>query len=114
MIINKVELEGKLTNGKLQQTVRHLQLQSKNSGPHAAFNTILVMAQPPNGGKEGNPIKKLVDFQKVWLEVGQSVVLNVEITLDHLSLANREGTQVFEAGVWRFWVDEEVMECVVL
>ena len=43
-------------------------------------NSVLLFHQGPSAGKNGNPIKSLIRFEKVFVSVGssQTVVFNVE------------------------------------
>lgn len=52
----------------------------KNLGPHDGSNSVLLFHQGPSAGKNGNPIKSLIGFEKVFVSVGssQTVVFNVE------------------------------------
>ncbi|MCZ7603964.1 MAG: glycoside hydrolase family 3 C-terminal domain-containing protein [Melioribacteraceae bacterium] len=49
-------------------------------------------------GSVTRPVKQLKGFEKVYLESGESKVINFTLTSDHLSFHNRENKKVVEPG----------------
>ena len=57
----------------------------KNTGSVAGATSVLCFVKPPTPGVGGMPLKKLVDFAKVFLEPGQSKTVVCNVTSAHLS-----------------------------
>jgi beta-D-xylosidase 4 len=77
----------------------------RNHGPFDAAHSVLLFHVGPNAGRDGEPLKTLVGFDKVWLGNGetQTVLIAVEETV--LSQAKAEPGHKLQIGV----TDEHVI-----
>ena len=68
---------------------------SNKPGPDGA-NSVLLFHQGPNAGKKGNPIKALINFEKVYVSSGefQTVKFNIKRWIE----SEEKGTHTFMVG----------------
>ena len=68
---------------------------SNKAGPDGS-TAVLLFHQGPNAGKKGNPIKELIDFEKVYVSSGgsQTVKFNIKRWIE----SGEKGTHTFMVG----------------
>ena len=68
---------------------------ANKAGPDGS-NSVLLFYQGPNAGKKGNPIKALIDFEKVYVSSGdsQTVKFNIKRWIE----SEGKGTHTFMVG----------------
>lgn len=67
-----------------------------NLGPLDGSNSVLLFHQGPNAGKDGNPNKSLIGFEKVFASVGSSQI--VQFSIKKLMSSQEDGTHTFLVG----------------
>lgn len=70
-----------------------------NTGSVAASDSVLLFVTPPNAGKDGNPLKYLVDYEKVFLKPGQSQTVHFQLTARDLALFGTDGRRYAPEGL---------------
>jgi len=86
-----------------------------NTGQRPSDVVVLAFMSGPNPGKNGNPIKTLIGFERVRnLAAGQKSTVNFPITAHDLSLVNQSGNREAQAGVWKVIVEDAVQEINVI
>lgn len=70
-----------------------------NTGSVAAADSVLFFVTPPKAGEDGNPLKYLVDFTKVFLKPGESQTVKFDLTARDLSLFGRDGRRFAPEGM---------------
>ena len=92
-------------------TVLSLECNTTNVGDYDGAKPILIFAAPPGSGAGGRPLRSLVDFDRVFLESGSSVVTRFDIAAQHLTVATAQGDAAVRReavkGLWRFWVGSD-------
>lgn len=79
---------------------------SNKAGPDGA-HSVLLFHQGPNAGKKGNPIKALIDFDKVYVSSGdsQTIHFNIKRWIE----SEEKGTHTFMVGP----SDESILQITV-
>jgi hypothetical protein len=75
----------------------------KNTGTRQGAETVLIFAKGPNAGVDGAPLKSLVAFDKVQLEVDESANLAFDLQSHHFTHADVDGKRVATPGTWKVW-----------
>jgi len=70
-----------------------------NTGSVAASDSVLLFVTPPKAGQDGTPLKYLVDFDKVYLEPGQSQTVSFGLTARDLALFGSDGRRYAPEGL---------------
>ena len=87
--------------------LEYLQINVTNVGAVAGSDVVLAfVVPPPVPGESGAPIKTLIGFERVFLQPGQSAVLQFPVTPNDLSYVGVSGQRVSHAGVWKVLVGE--------
>ena len=71
-----------------------------NRGPLAGAHSVLAYVRPPGAGVAETPLRTLVDFLKLELQVGETREFDIEFTAHDLTLAKRNGGREARAGDW--------------
>jgi len=85
----------------------------KNVGEMAGSDSVLAFVVGPNAGKNGNPLKSLVDFERVFLRPGQNTTVVLGIAARDLTVVSGEGKRSVEGGVWTIVVGDKKQEFLV-
>ena len=67
-----------------------------NMGSLDGSNSVLLFHQGPNAGKDGNPNKSLIGFEKVFVSVGSSQI--VKFSIEKWMSSQEDGTHLFLVG----------------
>eukprot|EP01060_Flectonema_neradi_P015967 TRINITY_DN225_c0_g1_i4.p1 TRINITY_DN225_c0_g1~~TRINITY_DN225_c0_g1_i4.p1 ORF type:complete len:748 (+),score=195.19 TRINITY_DN225_c0_g1_i4:55-2298(+) len=79
----------------------------KNTGDRAGSDVVMAFTKPPTPGKDGQPLKSLAGFDRVFLQPGESKTLNFPVTANSVALANMAGDFTAVGGEWKFVVGPE-------
>jgi beta-D-xylosidase 4 len=63
----------------------HVSMDVQNSGPFDAAHSVLIFHVGPNAGQDGEPLKTLVGFDKVWLGNGETRTVLIELEKEMFS-----------------------------
>ena len=80
----------------IDNLVSSLTLNVTNVGPLDGSNSVLLFHQGPNTGKDGNPNKSLIGFEKVFVSVGSSQT--VKFSIEKWMSSQEDGTHTFLIG----------------
>ncbi len=67
-----------------------------NEGPMDGSDTILLFCKGPDAGRKGNPIKSLIDFEKLFVQDGESQL--VEFIIENWLASQQSGIYTFVVG----------------
>jgi len=82
-----------------------------NFGQQNSDVVVLAFVVGPNPGKDGNPLRQLVGFERVRnVMAGQRVTVNFPVTANDLSYVNDAGKRVSSTGAWKFVIEDSVLE----
>jgi len=82
-----------------------------NTGNRASDVTVLAFMVGPNPGKDGNPIKSLVGFERVHsLAPGQKATVTFPVLPSDLSYVNAAGKFETQKGIWKVMVEDSIQE----
>ena len=65
----------------------------------AGADAVIAYLVPPTPGVNGNPLKSVVGFDRVYLDPGQKVTLNFPVTAQQLSPPNHNGAAAWAQGL---------------
>eukprot|EP00479_Gromia_sphaerica_P012173 TRINITY_DN62_c0_g1_i1.p1 TRINITY_DN62_c0_g1~~TRINITY_DN62_c0_g1_i1.p1 ORF type:complete len:228 (-),score=55.67 TRINITY_DN62_c0_g1_i1:182-865(-) len=96
----------------LAKVLRSMTLTVKNVGNVAGDNILLAFRA---GGDEDAPLKKLVSFERVSLDVGESTTVDVQIGAEMFSEINDDGVSEMVPGVYTLQInDGEILRTIEL
>lgn len=75
-----------------------LKIEVRNSGPIDGAHSILLFYIGPNAGEDGNPIKSLVAFDKAFVKVGETKILQFSLKTLNIDIRYLPGEHCFAAG----------------
>jgi beta-glucosidase-like glycosyl hydrolase len=102
----EANIEEDITSSWKAKVVADISITVTNTGTRASDFVALGFIVPPNGGKNGNPIKYLVGFSRIHkLGPGQKQTVVLPVTAHDLSLVNEQGKRVTTPGAWTFQVE---------
>ena len=80
-----------------------------NISPVDGTEVVLLFASAPNAGKNGVPRKQLVGFQRVFIQAGATVTVQLEVDRRRFEHADNSGAMHAASGIWKLWtgVEEE-------
>ena len=90
----------------LAWVVHTVEVAVTNTGPHAGSTSVLGYVVPPTAGVDGAPLRSLIDFQKVWLETGETKTVAIGVTAHDLTLTKFNGGREGVAGRWTIEVGD--------
>jgi hypothetical protein len=95
------------TEGERARLVRYT-VSVTNHGSMDADDAVLGFLVPPGAGKDGAPLQSLFGFERVHVEAGQTVSVDLYPALTDFALTALDGTKCARAGEWtvRFGVPE--------
>ena len=87
-----------------------------NIGPVLGDDVVLAFVTPPRQSihDQTPPIKKLVGFERVHLNVGETAQVFFPLEVDALLTVTEKGAKWLEAGVYKFMVGKQVMHTIEL
>lgn len=87
-----------------------------NIGPVLGDDVVLAFVTPPRQSVHGQtpPIKKLVGFERVRLNVGETAQVFFPLDVDALLTVTHDGARWLEPGLYRFLVGEQGIHTVEL
>jgi len=84
-----------------------MRIQVTNTGPTvASAHSVLCFASAPAAGVDGAPLESLVDFQKVFLEPGESTLIEFKLVLHDITLTRLHGGLAVAEGNWTIAVGD--------
>eukprot|EP00912_Choanoflagellata_sp_UC4_P002009 UC4_evm6s1289 len=84
--------------------ITKVDVNTTNLSERDGAEVIFIFAASPNAGKNGEPIKSLVAFDKVHVPAGGSVMTTLDIKSQHFTLTSITGERSIARGVWKLWV----------
>lgn len=84
-----------------------------NTGPVAGSYVAILFVKPPNPGQNGAPLKSNRGFDRVFLQPGESTVVEFPVTAFDLTYADEAGQFVARPGMWTLSVDDAATTIVV-
>ena len=95
-----------------------------NNGTRAGDVSVLLFVEPMNPGQglsllslhksltsllrtDGNPLQYLADFERIFLEPGQSQVVNFDLTAFTFAVVDRDGKYQTPSGTWTMRVEDQ-------
>ena len=96
-------------NKQLDQTIQFkVKIEVRNVGPFDGDTSVLCFAIPPEGerGKNGNPIRSLVTFERVSLASNTTQTLELSFSAVNFAVPNVDGEFTILSGIWRLDVEE--------
>ena len=92
--------------------VHTVEIAVTNTGTRAGSHSVLTYAVPPNAGVDGAPLRSLIGFEKVRLEVGETKRVVVPVTAHDLTLTKLSGGRAAVPGEWAIEAGE--VECRIM
>jgi len=83
-----------------------------NVGNVAGKDAVLAFIVGPDPGQNGNPIRSLFAFQKIYLLAGQSQVVVFGATAYDLSVVSENGKRSAQTGVWSVEVGSKIIATI--
>eukprot|EP01090_Pellita_catalonica_P015518 TRINITY_DN4226_c0_g2_i2.p1 TRINITY_DN4226_c0_g2~~TRINITY_DN4226_c0_g2_i2.p1 ORF type:complete len:464 (+),score=97.31 TRINITY_DN4226_c0_g2_i2:33-1424(+) len=77
-----------------------------NVGKVASADSVLAFIEGPDAGTDGNPIRSLFNYAKVFLKAGESQIVSFGVGAEALSVVTLEGARKAVAGRWKVSVGE--------
>jgi len=84
-----------------------------NTGKVASADSVLAFRIPPTPGKNGNPLKILFGFRKIFLEPGESQTVHFVTSAYDFSLVNEDGNYEVQTGKWLLHIGDLQQEVIV-
>jgi len=85
-----------------------------NTGNLAGSDVVLAFRVPPNPGKNGNPIRILFGFERIFLLPGQSQIIRF-VTFSHdFTLADQGGNPKVHKGTWKIQIGNDLEQEISL
>jgi hypothetical protein len=66
--------------------------------------SLQIFAAPPNAGIDGAPLRTMVAYERLHVEVGETKTHTFDIQSHNFMHADIEGKRVTVPGPWRMWV----------
>eukprot|EP01120_Amphizonella_sp_Union-15-10_P013666 TRINITY_DN6394_c0_g1_i2.p1 TRINITY_DN6394_c0_g1~~TRINITY_DN6394_c0_g1_i2.p1 ORF type:complete len:328 (-),score=80.86 TRINITY_DN6394_c0_g1_i2:13-996(-) len=85
-----------------------------NTGKLIGDDSVLAFITPPDSGKNGNPLRYLVGFEKITLRPGQKQDVVFNVTAQDLSYVIEDGSRVVRTGTFKFQVGDSVKDIVLV
>eukprot|EP01060_Flectonema_neradi_P015965 TRINITY_DN225_c0_g1_i1.p1 TRINITY_DN225_c0_g1~~TRINITY_DN225_c0_g1_i1.p1 ORF type:complete len:751 (+),score=186.03 TRINITY_DN225_c0_g1_i1:68-2320(+) len=95
------------TKESVENALTSVTITVKNTGDVAGSDVVLAFSKPPTPGKDGQPLKSLIGFERVFLQPGESKTLTFPVTVNSVSLADKNGEFAAVGGQWNFVVGPE-------
>jgi len=105
--VSLAQVEADLSTRPLQrdaQLIGTATVTVNNTGDRDGDEVIMLFASPPSSGLGGAPLRHLVDFKRVHVMAGHSVIAEFDLRTLRFSFADVDGKRITRRGKWRFWV----------
>jgi len=85
-----------------------------NTGSYNGSVSVLAFMVPPDAGQNGNPLKFLFAFQKVYLEVGANTTISFAVSAFDLSVVVPNGQRQSLPGIWKIQIGDLELPILVV
>eukprot|EP01060_Flectonema_neradi_P013688 TRINITY_DN2042_c0_g1_i8.p1 TRINITY_DN2042_c0_g1~~TRINITY_DN2042_c0_g1_i8.p1 ORF type:complete len:748 (+),score=167.28 TRINITY_DN2042_c0_g1_i8:56-2299(+) len=76
----------------------------KNTGSRDGSDVVMVFAKSPTPGQDGKPLKSLIGFERVFLNIGEEKTVSFPVPASSVALADSTGAWTAVGGEWKFVV----------
>eukprot|EP01088_Endostelium_zonatum_P017320 TRINITY_DN5050_c0_g1_i2.p1 TRINITY_DN5050_c0_g1~~TRINITY_DN5050_c0_g1_i2.p1 ORF type:complete len:434 (-),score=89.62 TRINITY_DN5050_c0_g1_i2:47-1348(-) len=92
---------------KKNKVVGSYDINVKNIGHRGGSDVVLAFVSGQDAGRNGNPIKSLVDFERIYLEPGQNKTVVLSLRARDLTRVLESGKRIVEPGMWTLAVGDQ-------